>query len=1141
MFDYFDILYYRELKGEEKHYMNYFSLGDPFGNDKDYKVSYKSLGLYQDWKKVAKTADPFLAKGNQKLSDKPFLGIVQISLCKESFNGIYSEESFAELHGRVGEFLEYCEYTIEKVAENTSKDSCKCLYRSTNTGDFCLVLRTGHVEEIYQTALELNRYDSGCGQEGRFRVKFCTYTSVGLECVVGIDGRYCTLNEEFIKENKELKVALRFSASSSLVEKLNGLKQAQECEGTYTVKKGVFGRYDYLLHVSIREFAEIYPILCEKKLGKPDVAAEAETPLQKIISDDSVKNINERILVSLGSVKEKVGKSGNRAKSKDREYEIDSQNKKLYKKIIQLRDEANHFSEEYRTFCDLFRGTKELYKAFSSIGIEEDAYINWLIFYRDMEILCNNLNRWIERVKAGEKSDSPAENRKWRISTLKNWRNDIQAINEYTQLVQNVNYQNYQSPIYEIQTQSDTEKLLVAYREVMEVYFDAYWKRDPKQKEHIHPIIYPDLSRNNVEVTASFLPIEGVSGCERMVVCTVPSFEYFGRLYDLLPWIMHESSHHVRVLERKVRNQFVIQYDMRYIFRQVVADILKELSDDKFYGGLGTAEDILVDSFMMALEEEYPTDKLETYNFEGLVRELERRLKDLFHMERHGALFGRPIDTDGIYQGTCNALLNEYRSFGEVGVELYSAFEKLYKKSGGMRLAEELVEKILEAYWGELARLEGMPDAPYIKLEDFMLPQRVLEERLVELWKNGKEKPFAHELMEYSYSVKKLFRVYCTLKELSEGEPKEDGFRKIFLEKVFMYYEGQIEGHVDGEILKDPSVTYVLRRLGLQNKKRNEFVGVMEEMFRQVDGGRIWDCHKLRIGTYREACADLFMAISLNMTAFGYCSQVFHTISAARLQMDEYDYENINYARLRVIAAVLLWKENHGWELEPQGDTVPVNGERLLAQGDGYCLNTLKCIQRKLEESKGKSVSQKKIQKFLGAIYGQIRGYLESPDGEAYQSMLLCPLLNHGEGRLGARTKEIWDKNQDVVALCQDYKHLFWRIECFLLGLSFIMEKKTIRAEKDIYNYMKEVCKVACAEADEEKGYLGLGCCWENGLPKYLLEPKERIGQFYNEPERLYTERPEQKLENTIDFIQNYYYHNRFRLRGREIHGKEEA
>ncbi len=1125
MFDYFDILYYKELEGDEKHYMNYFSLGDPFKNDKDYKVSYKFLGLYQKWKKIEESADPFLPGVSQQLSDKPFLGIVQISLCTESFVK-------KNITDGVEEFLEFCEKKIEEIATATCKDSIKCLYRSTNTGDFCLVLRTSCVEKIYQTALELNRYVNTCEKEDQFQVKFCTYTSVGLECAIGEDGKYCTLNKEFIEKNRELKVALRFSASSSLAEKLNRLKQTQENKEEYEVKKGVFGRYDYLIHVSIQEFADIYPILCEKKLGRPKVVATVKTELQEIISDSSVKNINERILVSLGSFNVQ-NKRADSTENTTQENEIDRRNKKLFKNIINLKEKKNCFSEEYRTFCDLFRGTRELYKTFSSIGIEEDAYINWLIFYNDMEILCRNLNHWIERVEDGAKSDRPEENRKWRISTLKNWRNNIQSINEYTQLVQNVNYQNYQSPIYEIQTQSDTEKLLVAYREVMEVYFDSY-KENQEQNEHIHPIIYPDLSRNTVEVTASFLPIEGVQKCERMAVCTVPSFEYFGRLYDLLPWIMHESSHHVRVLSREVRNRFVIQYDMSYIFRQVVADILKELSDDKFYGGLGKAEDDLVESFMMALKDIYQTEELEKYkkcNFEVLVKELEKWLKDLFQMEKHDTFSVKSTDMDDMYRDACNVLLNEYRSYGKVNEKLCNDFERLYKRRGGMKLVEELIERIMKVYQEDLQELQEIPVTSYIKLEDFMLPQKMLEERLEVLWKYRKDNPFGHRLIEYSYSVKKLFRVYCTLKELSDEDSTGNDFRKDFLEKTAKYYEKKIEEHGEEETLKDPSITYVLRRLGLQNKNSHEFVEVMDEMLQKFDGSRIWDFHKLRIGTYREACADLFMAISLHMTAFGYCNQVFHTISAARLQIDEYDYENINYARMRVIAAVLLCNDDPKLKLGTKGDIVSVNGEKLLKQGDKYCLNTLKCIQREIEESEElKAVEQTKIQKFLGAIYGQIQGYLENPDGETYQSMLLYHLLHHEKGNLRSRTKKIWDENQDITKICKNYKHLFWRIECFLVGLSYIMETKEIRVEKDIYDYMSNVYKKAHAKEDTEKGDCELGCCWENGLPKYLLEPKEKIGEFYNEPEMMYTERPAQKLENTIDFIQNYYYHNRFRL-----------
>ena len=38
------------------------------------------------------------------------------------------------------------------------------------------------------------------------------------------------------------------------------------------------------------------------------------------------------------------------------------------------------------------------------------------------------------------------------------------------------------------------------------------------------------------------------------------------------------------------------------------------------------------------------------------------------------------------------------------------------------------------------------------------------------------------------------------------------------------------------------------------------------------------------------------------------------------------------------------------------------------------------------------------------------------------------------------------------------------------------------------------------------------------------------VGKFFNDPMLVYDKKSYQKLENTIDFIQNYYYYNRFKM-----------
>lgn len=49
MFDYFDVLYHKELKDKDKRYENYLCIKDFFEDYQKYKVSYKALSLYQEY------------------------------------------------------------------------------------------------------------------------------------------------------------------------------------------------------------------------------------------------------------------------------------------------------------------------------------------------------------------------------------------------------------------------------------------------------------------------------------------------------------------------------------------------------------------------------------------------------------------------------------------------------------------------------------------------------------------------------------------------------------------------------------------------------------------------------------------------------------------------------------------------------------------------------------------------------------------------------------------------------------------------------------------------------------------------------------------------------------------------------------
>lgn len=599
MFDYFDILIHKELKGEEKVYSNYFSIEDTFEDDRDYKVSFKTLSLYCgadcDENPFTLGKTPPEDEAEATLSEIPFLGLIQISLCRENY-----EWKLVESYKDVDEFLKRCE---DKIMETVSNLDCFAdqdltvmqLYRSSTTGDFCLAIRTDSVKKIYRAALALN--DSQNVPDDFPKV--LTYTNVGIECKMGPDKSYSTLAPEFIENHVDINFAVRFSADKGVLPLLTELDPDGK---KYKAIKGLFGRYDYLVHINLKDFADIYPLLCEKKFGvlKNSGFSDREhiSILENILQYSNVENINERILVDLDLPSGIQPDSEKDAKSHQLEKgswveAVTSRNKELYDRIQGLDKWKRYFSEENRSFRDLHRCMIGIYKTFSAIGMEKEAYLNWRMFGQDMEMLCECLELCLQKYsKINEDCSMDEQQRKtYRLRLLKDWRINIQAINQYTRLVQNINYQTYQSPIYEIQTQIDTEKTMIAYRQAMRSYMDSYVTSgiiDVKDTAQIVPIIFPDLSKDRVEVTAPFISQKKDDVyLKRAIMCTVPSFEYFGRLYDLLPWLLHESSHHLRVIERRKRNEFLVKYLFSHIYTVVLENSLPYLANDSLYWAAG--------------------------------------------------------------------------------------------------------------------------------------------------------------------------------------------------------------------------------------------------------------------------------------------------------------------------------------------------------------------------------------------------------------------------------------------------------------------------------------------------------------------------------------------------------------------------
>lgn len=1148
IFGYFDLLHCKKLLGEDKKYINYLSIVNVFEEEienkienADHKVANKTLSLYcksgSDQDGAAReNADFFLIQDEgTTLSNTPFLGVIQISLCMESYK-LKDPQNIED----IDTFLQNCEKRIYEIADNNKHVEegilmYRALFRSSTTGDFCLVIRTNLIRQIYDIAIALN----GTQNNSQEKYTMMTYTNVGIECKPLAKKGYATLDQDVRDKNKE-RISLRFSADESIREELRQYID-KKSNAEKTTVEGLFGRYEYLLTIGMDEFAALYPYLCECKFGK-NGDSQKQSCLADIFDKTLARNINERMLIELESDTTAftgilaAGKK-ERAQREEEKKELFSANEELLKKIKEINQYRTAFQEEHFAFQDLIRGTIEIYNSFSASGMDKESYINWLMFCTDMRVLCDCILQFMKHYNtwAGKEEVNEQDKKWYRAVVLWDWRENLNAINRYTTLVQNINYQTYQSPNYEIQTSIDAEKFMVAYREFMDLYItDAMEKRREKENDSesfkVYPLIYPNLAKDKVSVTAPFMlkkPLRNMKA--REIICTVPSFEYFARLYDLLPWIIHETSHHLRLIDREERNKFVTGYIFSYIFKMLMRKNLRRLSEYDLYGAYyGKAEKDIVASMTHVAEQEiFEQEGFREFNFEMLLLQIDKWLKNKFPL---GAEYDEPVpaeEEENLRKQEYQFWLDAYRKENELTEESLNVILKIWDNKINMKERQNLAKHLLEKYYRDLQ--VKMPDIKRrlkIYLKD-IYTETIMERKFEKLAAASKNNPAAvRNYYEQIIAVYRIMKI-AARKKSNDQEKIDDYFQKVFDH----FQENYKEEIVHKNAMSNAASIHMLRNLGLLKEDSKDFIKEMVKIFREEDNAHIMADKETRQKIYLETYADIIMATSLQLTGFGYCRLVLQTASDAKLSERKYEYEDINYERFRTVAAVLLAKPQK--DRKPQeGDWWEVDARKLIADAQDYCQYMIGHIQKKFLEKKtimiqGKAheitgEEQESFTKLLEMICTQMKRYIARSEDQIRQVLLLDILL-HGEREdIHPKVKKKWDDHKKVMILCDDIRYNFWRLACFCKGIVNIVKDGKIFVSAKLFEHMQKIW-------NENNGRSKIGCDWEEKRA-FLTAPKCKVGIFYNEPIQVYEKTPDLKLENTIEFIQNYYYHNRFRV-----------
>lgn len=1157
MMDYFDLLCHKKLIQSEKVYNKFWNINDGHTQEEwNYKIACKTLSLY---KKIDDQEDIFeIKKDMDGLSSRPFLGIIQI--CFE--HKIYKKELDVE------QTLAACEEEIIKCVRGngyqSGDDIDYRIYRSSTSGDFCLVVKSADVKSIFKISILLNNLTIQYSEE---QFKLNVYTNVGIECPVAENFQESKLKfkESIIQRNIDCKFALRFTAGNDFAQRIyDAVKGAANEEITIDRERGLFGRYNFLLNLSMSDFAEIYPALCKRKIiggdevevGQNDDGNISLTELLKTgILKNKIKIINERALVSLGedifclqetdmSHIDCENTACNENAEKANGMDVQESNHSFIADMKEFRELKKLFLEERRTFINISRELLEVIHTYVPQGIENDSYVNWKILIKDLTVVFECIKEW--KISYDQLEDK-ADRKQLREKFFQDLRLDIEAINQFYKFLQNVNAQTWQAPLYEIQTQLDAEKMMIAYRELLCEYFSEYLKyfdgKSPLEERHtFYPLVYPDMSIDRACAMVPFLG-EGISGIgPRLLVCRVPSFEYYGRMFDMIPWILHEASHYVRTMYRDRRNEFLINFILKSISKQIMYKLLNKYSNDFGYYDIGLLEKDILKLITKSVVDEFGEycegkgKKICDLESDHLETELLEFFFQIFDQDITNVKTNKGVRDIKAIQAAL------FRYAGELNLldETVSISEKDERKlrvaiadcEEGADVFFAVLKKIYDTYYEMVIHTKPSENAwQLIRLESDYFEEKLknnVETLFISAESQKKEKE-----RDYLFKMRDLHRLFDTWKK---RDRKDEGktIRNHIWSKCILSVRKEIEdGFADskGFVELYRILNMIFGNGDLADSHECERIG---DEFNILLQDEVYVLVQREVTIYRETCADLYTAAAIGLNSFGYCRQIFQTASDAGVENGWEWSEAINIRRFRYVMAVLAGEEfvelGKGYKIEKKTDALWIPMENVLNKGMEYCNASLECARKKISELVGGSDQKREaveyIFEFLNDEIQEIFKFFtqeESVEERLEDSMLEYCLeperltevkisdLDEGEK---AELEDIIKHMECIQVELANLRYIMYRVKCFITLLNLTVDEgKVVVTEeeykhfKELYEKHKEVCKAT------------------QGKEVYKV-----VSEYYNEPQSAQNKTHEMMLEDTLDFIQIYYYENRFRI-----------
>ena len=1187
MFDYFDLMTYEVLNEEGEKYVNFLGMEESFDDLRFRGVTEKLLALYRREEQGVEGAlvsnedhhQQLAADSEEFLSNTPFIGIIQIGIHPKAYQDNQEKDAF----------LTQCELDIQLVIDKVKafySSSKYSLLHTLTSGDFCLIVKSEDIHCIYQLAGSIGTYLSQ--QEYAL---FTTYTNVGVEIKRAADRlSFLTFGNETIKKCMKDRFTLRFSVKTNYINKVmaclkDSMKQSEYQTNTNELR-GLFGRYDFLIRLNISQFSMLFPYLCEYKLG----IQEQESFVEEVAQGDSlintlingirkgyIYNLNERVLTEPFMDAPEAAQQAT-LKVNYIEDLMDDYN--------WLKDHGNEFNIVRRNFIDTMRVYKELIHIYASLMFGTDSYLNGKIQYTYLKVLFDNLKRALPNHVKGKGNDFDDMDLKRHY--VYDFKLCVEAINQFTRFLQNINMQTVQAPQYEIQTKIDSEKLIIAYHEYMYQYLDTYYKMG--NRPHFLPIIYPDASVDKVEVQVPFsegyqYDVDGTMSF--FVICRVPSFEYFGRVYEMLPWLTHEIGHSMRILKRDERNDQLLEIIFDNIFQNVVQRWLSENDTKRLIFRYGHLKNNLVEILskeyltyyekyvnplykenrMMDLEYNIllflsnyfnPKDRATyadinlTYNYEEAVKKL---LEELTGLGLRYQIFSKKEKTELIQNADSYMKVSNREDFLN---HIYECLKSIYKK-----LLREYDKRIYK----EMEKLQTPLNykLPHLTFMDIIWSDRsVLDKRILDLLARNMEIKLPKEIFrkqqiimrDYFYEVLKINQIYFSFKKIYEGADlkKIDSSK---LEGVLSSIHKKMEPYHNSEkaecFILDMDLNNVLSAAGYNHDEMYTAKQMLDNLHSSMslismDNYQRWLGHSVTY--YREVCADLIMCKILGLNAFGYVRMFMKFIGEVDYEPIDITPDLVSMERLRIVTSVLIYELEMKDEIKSgladrikakesklTKKEITIKYDRLYEETKEFCIHLLKQLEIKIKDML-KCTSFTQPSNVKDNLENNLEDNLECCTTTISAAIEHIEVLFKYAKRTDIKYSDInsifttgafWRDNAKWEA-AKKYKpcyrqlrendYIFDRIYNMMSCVFNIFMGHEITISNSRFKQFNQFYKKVQLSPFNETEV--------NGSSKSNIN--NEIRDYYNSTDRMGYFETGKKLNTLIEFFEEYYYENRFRI-----------